>query len=392
MKKIVVFQKGIESVAYFSARLAETFEAMGYAIFYYELDLEDPREQQKKLKKFVKAGETFVISFNFNGLRGEEEFYEQGELIWKRWRIPFINIMVDHPFYYPKLLDKMEEELGWELYYQVAIDRDHEKFMRRFYPQIQHLTFFPLAGSESPVQVSQKEYDVVFVGNYTPPERFRKYIDRIDEEYTAFYEGIIADLIQHPHLTMEAAFEKHLKREMGPISDEDLRTCMGNMIFLDLYVRFYFRGEIVKTIAEAGIPIHIWGGGFELLDCKKPENMILEGPTDSAGCLQALAKGKIALNVMPWFKDGSHDRIYSAMCNHAVCLTDDSVYLREELEDGKQVVFYSLKDFQTIPQQIRQLLADDRQRGEIAQHAYAHVMEHHVWSKRVEHLISFVET
>lgn len=392
MKKIVVFEHGVETLSFFSMQIAKYLTQAGYAIFVYDLELEQPEEQMRKLRKFCKAGETVVITFNFNGLRGEDEFYNQGELFWKQLRIPCINIMVDHPFYYPALLDKVEEELGRELYYQVAIDRDHEKFMKRFYPQWkEHVIFLPLAGTRVEEIPKQKEYDVVFVGNYTLPSHFRKYIERIDDEYTAFYDGIIADLIEHPDMTMETAFEKHLKREMGEISDRDLRTCMGNMIFLDLYVRFYFRGDVVKRLAEAGIPVHIWGAGFEQVECEKPENIIIEGPTDSEGCLKALSKAKIALNIMPWFKDGSHDRVYSAMLNGAVCVTDESVYLKEECRDGENIMFYSLQDYSDLPDRIRDLLEQDQQREKIVQCAYEKVGKKHTWKQRTEVLIDWIE-
>ena len=392
MKKVVVFEKGIESVAFFSLRIADYLKELGYEIFVYELERVKDYTQVEQLKTFCKDGDCFVITFNFNGIRGEEEFEEDGQLIWKKYQVPMINIMVDHPFYYPKLLDYVLEELGTELYYQIAIDKDHLKFMERFYPKLKgHVEFLPLAGTETVIPVSKKEYGVTFVGNYTPPERFREYIERIDDEYTAFYEGIINDLIEHPGTTMEEAFEKHLKREMGEISDTDLRTCMGNMIFIDLYVRYHFRGDVVKTLAEAGIPVHIWGSGFDLMDCKCPENIIMEGATDSAGCLLALAKSKVALNVMPWFKDGAHDRIYSAMLNHAVCFTDDSKFLREDLKEGEEVLFFSLEDYSDLPERIQAILLNSIRREEIAEAAYVHAKEKHTWKQRTDMLLTYID-
>lgn len=386
MQKVIVFEHGVETLSFFSMEIASCFKQKGISVFVYDLEAEDPVKQLRNLRKFWKPGETFVVTFNFNGLRGEEDFYDQGELIWKKLKIPCVNIMVDHPFYYPSLLDKVKKELGEQLYYQVSIDRDHKKFMERFYPELrERLTFFPLAGTG--IKQQEKKYDVVFVGNYTPPSHFRKYVERIDDEYTAFYEGIIRELISNPDTTMEQAFEHHLKREMGDLSEQDLRICMENMIFIDLYVRFYFRGNVIKTLAEADIPVHVWGAGFESIPCEKPENIILMGPTDTAGCLDALAKAKVALNVMPWFKNGSHDRVYSAMLNHAVCVTDESIYLREQLRDGEHVLFYSLHDYSQLPNQIRKLLAEQERRENIAQKGFVYAKEHHTWRARLEEIL-----
>ena len=386
MRKVIVFEHGVETLSFFSMELANYFKEKGLSVFVYDLETDEPAKQLRNLKKFCKTGETFVVTFNFNGIRGEEEFYDRGELLWKQLEIPCVNIMVDHPFYYPSLLDKVKKELGQQLYYQVSIDKDHKRFIERFYPELRgNLTFFPLAGTGCPQQ--EKEYDVVFVGNYTPPFDFRKYMERIDDEYTAFYEGIIADLILNPDTTMEQAFERHLKREMGELSEQDLKVCMENMIFIDLYVRFYFRGNIIKTLAEADIPVYVWGTGWEKLPCEKTENIILMGPTDTAGCLDALAKAKVALNVMPWFKNGSHDRVYSAMLNHAVCVTDESVYLREQLRDEEQVLFYSLHDYSHLPDRIKELLVEPARRENIAQNGFMYAKEHHTWRARGENIL-----
>lgn len=394
MKKIIVFEGGIETLSFFSRQLAIAWKKIGMAVFTYQLDLQEDsqkKEQMRKLKKFCKSNETVVVTFNFNGLRGEEEFYIGEKLFWAQEQIPCVNIMVDHPFYYPELLEHAEKELGSRLYYQVLIDIDHKNFMERFYPGIKHTLFLPLAGTEVQWCWDDKKYDVVFTGNYTSPKQFRKYIERIDEEYTQFYDGILQDLIQNPEMTMEAAFEVHLKREMGNLTDEDLKICMGKMIFLDLYVRFYFRGEVLRTLAEADIPVHVWGAGWEALDCKKPENIIKEGPTDTQGCLEAMAHSKIALNVMPWFKNGAHDRIFSAMQNGAVCVTDESKYLRQELQDQENVIFYSLREYKNLPEKITWLLQKEGRWKKIADMGYHFAKKRHVWQKRAEEILKWLK-
>ncbi len=40
---------------------------------------------------------------------------------------------------------------------------------------------------------------------------------------------------------------------------------MHKMIFIDLFVRNYFRGEVVKTLVEAGLSVDVIGKGWEQL-------------------------------------------------------------------------------------------------------------------------------
>ncbi len=70
------------------------------------------------------------------------------------------------------------------------------------------------------------------------------------------------------------------------------------------------------------------------LDCRHPENIINGRLQDSYGCLKAISQAKISLNVMPWFKEGAHDRVFNSMLNGAVCFTDWSLYFEENMKVG----------------------------------------------------------
>lgn len=389
MKKVILFRKGIETLEFFSQEMGKAFEKMGLQVFYYDLD--EGEKSLLKLEQFVEKGESFVISFNFNGLRGEEELYDEaGNLFWKLKGIPCVNIMVDHPFYYAQLLEKVHSELGWDLYYQISIDMDHKKYMERFYPQIKKICFMPLAGTglEYPFKKEQ-EYDVVFTGNYTPPKHFEKYIERVDEEYTKFYREIIEYLICNPETTMECAFEKFLLREMPELRNEELVQCMENMIFIDLYVRFYYRGEVVKKLIENGINVHVFGNNWELLETENTDLLHIEGMTDSKNCLVEMSKARIALNVMPWFKEGAHDRVFNGMLNGAVVLTDESRYLCKELAEG-EVSFYSLEHLEELPYKVKELLEDREKWKRMREHAYCFAKKNHTWENRARYIYEWI--
>ena len=388
MDKCILFKGEIETLEYFSLELEKAFLENDISVFVF--DFLDEEKSFIKLKEFCKDSSPTMITFNFTGIRGDEIFYdENNNLFWNIHQIPCINIVVDHPFYYDKLLNIVPDN-----YWHISIDRQHEAYMKRFYPHIRLLPFLPLGGTaiqEKPLSMSERSTNVVFTGNYTPPETFNIHIERLGDEYTAFYHGIINDLIANPSLSMEKVMETHLVKELGKLPDNDLRTAMANMIFIDLYVRFYFRGEVVKTLAENGIQIHLYGSGWEKLKCKCPENLIIGGPLNSHQCLQAISKSKISLNVMPWFKDGAHDRIFNSQLNGAVSLTDDSIYLREHLTDGKDCVFYDLLDIANLPEIISYLLNHENKMEAIALNGYETAKASHSWKKRAGVLLSYIE-
>ena len=148
-------------------------------------------------------------------------------------------------------------------------------------------------------------------GNFTPTSFCEPYIHWINDEYAAFYQGIIDDIIAHPHRTVEEVALEHCEREMGENTYKDLRMALHRMIFIDIYVRNYWRREAVKVLVDAGIQVDVFGKGWDELTCGHPENMILHPQTTSEECLKAIAASKISLNVMPWFKDGAHAVSYT---------------------------------------------------------------------------------
>ncbi len=277
------------------------------------------------------------------------------------------------------------------IYYGISIDRYHAKYLKKYYPDIKRAMFLPLGGT--PLlpgggfqDTASRPYDIVFTGNYTPPEEFDQYIIRNGEEYADFYNGIIDSLISHPDQPCDQVIERHIYREIPDATKDQMRETLPNMIFIDTYIRFYFRGLVVKTLIDSGLKVYCVGNGWERLCCRHPENLTYSPYTSSEECLKAISQSKISLNVMPWFKDGAHDRIFNSMLNGAVCLTDHSKYLDEILTPNKNVVFYDLKQLEMLPFIVKNLLDDNRHMEMMQQDAFMYALENHTWKQRARTL------
>ena len=246
-------------------------------------------------------------------------------------------------------------------------------------------------GAQGAAEQAASCYDVILTGNYTKLSFFEPYINWINEEYAAFYRGIIDDLLEHPACTVEEVALAHCEREMGKEPNDQLRIALHKMIFIDLYVRNYWRGKAVRTLVNAGIPVHVVGKGWEELeDVRHPECLKLHSQTDSVTCLGMLADAKVSLNVMPWFKDGAHDRVFNSILNGAVCVTDPSRYLEEELHEGEGVCYVALQDMDALPEKVKDLLQNDSGRNEIVRRGRAIVEQKHTWAQRAKTLAAWI--
>ncbi|MDE5866652.1 MAG: glycosyltransferase [Lachnospiraceae bacterium] len=390
MKKIMLFEGDIETQGYFSIQLAEAFQKMGHQTFIY--DLSRPWNSSEQFFRFFERGNTVLINFNFHGMSGEDYFLDENDrMMWDALDIPSYNIVVDHPMYYHHFLEKVPRD-----YHHISIDRNHEKYMERFFPNIRRGPFLPLAGTElnpnkTYVPVQYRRYDVTMVGNYTPPAQFERYITRIDDEYTEFYYGMIDDLLANPMRTLEDVAQEHILREIPEATEEELKKVMSKLTFIDLYVRFKTRGEAVKALADAGIKVNVFGGGWDKLSCQKPENLVIGSSLDSVGCLKKLCQSKISLNVMPWFRDGAHDRIFNSMLNGALCLTDSSVYMDEILHDKTDCRIYSTAHLDELPDMVYGLLANSPRMQEIIDNGYRLAKAGHTWEHRAVILHELIE-
>lgn len=418
MDKLIIFcEHGVETLTYFSKQMACVFASWGYEIFW--MDMEMTGLGAWKLRQMACGRQAVLITFNFIGLSGEEGLWELDDAgmpqtsIWEKLDILCLNLMVDHPLYYYKVLKHPVP--GMKTF---CIDRDHAAYMRRFYPEIP-CEFLPLAGNlletgswaenkiftdsnraKSILQTANKEpfgqwlqrpYPVVFTANYVPILNIEKQFQNLEPEYRDFYHEILEAFVQNPRQELFSCIERYLRREMQELDNAGICEAMSTMAAVDLWIRTFFREKTVRILAEGGIRIHVFGKDWDRISCKCPGNLISSGQmTDSASCVRAVAQGKIALNTMPWFKDGAHDRIFTAMLQNTAVLTDDSRYLREEFRDMDTLVYYDLKHLEALPDRVRELLKEPQLLYETACRGRAAAAQFHTWECRARALREYL--
>lgn len=160
IRRLVMFTNGIETLWYFSVKMGATFEKLGYEVFYFDQCKE--YDSLSKLMAFAVPGITAAVSFNFEGCSGESYLTDaKGINFFEARNIPFINIVVDHPFYYHKFVPYLPKD-----YQQISIDREHERYLKKYFPEIKRGPFLPLAGTslwkkDTLPSWDERPYDVV---------------------------------------------------------------------------------------------------------------------------------------------------------------------------------------------------------------------------------------
>lgn len=381
--KLVLFHSDLDTLNLFSNQLKRGFEELGYEIF--EFDLQQSALSLGLLYDFMqKEPITAMVGFNmpFFGMQ-----LPSGENMWEVLDIPCVNILVDHPYWYHNILMRMPRT-GIVL----CIDRNHSQYIERFYPHIPCTGFLPHGGTptvHTPKPVAARQIDVLYAGSL-----FADYAKSQKPDFTPFSfpaeqicKETIARLLAHPDHTIESVIENQLLQSGILLPDEELRQFISSCIYIERTVSSHYREKIVSSVAKAGISLTLYGEGWSGCDWVNLPNVHYGGRISPEKVLEKMEDSKIVLNTMPWFKDGSHERIFNAMLRSAVVVSENSPYLEETLQADTWVPFDLLPDhLDALPQRITGLLSDEPRMQSIASAGYRLAVSGHTWQERAQEL------
>lgn len=292
---------------------------------------------------------------------------------------PKFQFWMDFPLHFDNVLRDLPED-----YHILCQDAEYAEQIRRQYNTPGAIQFSP-GGIMQAWTDSERPYDIVFIGGYFPDTG--EVLRGFEREY---YDYMIA----HPTYN----FEQGLKA-LGGYSDEGVLSAD----FLDRLKELkpacravigYFREKIVKSILNAGYTIHVYGEDWKQfanhVDQVAAERLVVHEHVSVAESLEELRKAKIGLNVMSWHKAGMTERIANIMLSGAVCLSDETSYLKEHFEDGENIVLFRLEKIDELPKRIGELLNNPSRLGQISRNGYDKAVNELSWDARAREIIELV--
>lgn len=387
LKRLIFFIGVYDTLDLFTFELKREFEFMGYETMVF--DVRDMAAGLKELSEFVAKPVKAVITFNNLGFNME---LCAGENIWEELHIPCVNILMDHPFCYKNALDMAPENAV-----VLCTDRNHMRYLQRFYPEIPVIGYLPHAGKERNVNIrrpiAERNIDVLYAGNLS--KTFAENIMPEFSKYTAFDAKKVCrqayeELIAHPFKTTEQALEEALTATGLVFTDRELKDIIADLHVVDLYAVSYYREKTVQVLAEQGIRVQLYGAGWENCSWIHRENVNYGGKIPAEEVVEKMQDAKVVLSTMTWFKDGTHDRVFNGMLQGAVAVTDTSGYMKEEFcgcledgeEDSRELVFFELEELEELPAKVQTLLEHPEQAQGIADRGYAKAKRAHTWRAR----------
>lgn len=397
MQKTIIYFVGVyDTLDLFTDRLRNAFEEMGYSSFVYNAAQENTSKSLllEMLEESARIGETCSEKFacvTFNNLGYNLDLSDGSRNLWEAYGIPYINILMDHPFHYEKPLRRAPETSV-----VLCVDQNHVKYIRRYFKNIRQTDFLPHAGVElggKHKPLAERGIDVLYAGAlpiYTVSKMIPDLSSICEVDGEDMAQEVLGELVRHPERTTEAVIEEYLKNRRNDISDQRVHEIIVQMRFIDSYATSFFREQSVRILVENGIRVTAYGVGWDQCDWSDNPYLNYRGKVLAPEILPLMNDSKIVLNTMTWFKAGSHDRVFNGMLAGAAVVTDESIYMRKEFRDGEELVMFPLKELATLPDRVCSLFGHLDEAQQMANRGYFAAKSNHTWKNRAEYIREFI--
>lgn len=383
MKRILLIKgkSQYDSTALFMDEMREELEKHGIGIDVLDSYRED---SFVKMRRQIRQ-ESYDAIFSMNGMALEEASSLGHDLL--KGKALYCTMLMDHPIIHHERLKNTYDNIM-----VLSPDRDHVDYLAKYYPHIRRIGFLPHGGcqAENIIPYGERSIDLSFMGSYGRPERVWDEFQKYPPQMRMLLQGCCGYLLEHTDKTIEQAVQERMAALGITCPAEEFAAVGAEFRDVDRYVRSWFRDKVVRTIVEAGIAVDVYGDGWEDMEVENKSCLRVHDKVDFRESLEIVADSRISLNVMPWFKNGSHDRVFSAMLCGAVCLTDESGYLTEECRDGGELVFYRLGHMEELPGRIRRILTDGQMGQEVSAEGRKLAEKKHTWAARGQQLLQLL--
>lgn len=366
-----------ETKRHFTKKLTESLEKLGIETGVFDIQL-SPLEAMDAIA-IQQFQPDFICTFNAQNAVGDGKFF------YDYIKIPCLSILLDPPMYSLPLLRSPYTILS-------CVDRFDCDFLLS--NNFDRVFFLPHAVDNIKASVKQnRPYDVVFLGSCNDYESLR-------EEWQQQYSPAVCKIL-------DDAVDQVLSDRYIPLAQALLNACAASpagrdnldfgklFYYLDFYTRGVDRVNLIRSIKNARV--HIFGEMMQFVSAYKhgwahylggQANVTLHQSVDCLQAFEIMKQSKICLNSMPFFKNGTHERIFNSLACGALALTSDSLYIQEAFKVGEELIVYQPSRWEEANAQIDYFLSHDKERESIVERGQAKVLKEHTWDRRAEQLVA----
>lgn len=365
---------------YFAKELKKGFRKLGYHVYVVDATSCKYEANQGYNHYQNTIGYDYVLFINGIGIKEtfEDQVLQQKRHLFDHPNTKPLALFVDHPTYQKERLsyagDSVQVIFADKNWAEAAVKDGY----------VEKSCFLPLGGIEQPegLAFAERENKIVFFGSHTDLKQLEHLIEQ--SGYAALIWEIIHRLIANPKLTIEQAVEQLIQKRGCAYSIRNILKHTDVLCWIDSYIRKYFRQKTIETIAKSGLPLDVYG--WKERELLRYPNVSLREVVSMEEMLSICRHTRFVLNVNPWIKEGTQERVFNTMLSGAIAVTDETNYLLQECKDKENILFYQLNQLEKLPQKLSYYLENEAEAAQIAKSGYRLAEEKHTWTKRAEQL------
>lgn len=372
------------SSSVFMNELKRAFQKLGDEVCHYVV--KDINQSEEILENVLAMSHTLKFDFIFDINSILPLLYEDDKPYLDCFNVPFVDYIVDHPIHQAHVLDRKLDNFN-----VICLDSEHCDYIKTCYPNIRNTLAMPLAAcTQAGEKISlpesdERKIDMLFPATFTPVSYFEDILNDKGKTYLDYAKECI-DIIKSGEGFAVCDMRKRLLK-----TDNQTHDILPDVSrYIDKYIREYLRQMTVEALLSVGISLDVVGARWDMYDGKYRNRINIHEQTryeDIAGFMQM---SKAVLNVQPLFKNVPHDRIYNAMANGAVAVTDYATGLNV-YEEGKDYLKYNFVDLKKDFERIKDIISDNNVIDDMRQSAYQKVMKNDTWEERCRKIKKFVK-
>jgi spore maturation protein CgeB len=120
-------------------------------------------------------------------------------------------------------------------------------------------------------------------------------------------------------------------------------------------------------------------------------NITYRGEIGLAELLREMRRARIVININANFRDGAHDRPFTAAAAGAAVASDASTYLAEQFQDGTEIKLFSWLSLEAGLADMAALAHDPERAHAMARAGQRRVIDAHLWDHRVDAILEAAE-
>lgn len=380
--RITLFYCSIESFNFFADQLDQEFRTRGHETFILDLRNPPPEDPHSYVcfLRFASAGIDAAVCYDAMCIR--EQFLID---IWNQQQTMVVDIFMDPPLRFHPSLENTPTR-----YHLFCCDWEHVGYVKQYFTkEVPKVDFMPHVGvvpkkNTKVIPFKDRKYDILFCGTYYRPEDQMAEIVKIYPENSNMwhlYQKTFKNLKKDCNLSIVQGILLTINQMALNLSEEALKSALNISNYVDWAIRMYQRGRVISTLAESGLELYLLGRGWENHPSSKFPNVHrIDDRIPYRDTLTYMADARINLNVMPGFKQGTHDRVFNTLLRHSVPLTDSSAWIKNNYMDGVDIALYNLNQLEQLSGIARQLLNDIKLAERIIENGYEKTKKNFTWN------------